>query len=190
MFIPSCLLIFISHFCFTQARPTPRSTAEVEPTCLSAVSALQITSNFGALLTTYSNTTAASYLHPDFTAYSDSTTSLMNSGCPSGPMALGSPLFASLAAFQSGQSHAANMPFEVLNVWFGCDSVTVRWRSAAPVVGATASEQVIGIAVLQVVQGCVEDGEEEWIVKALWQEFNSLAWAVDAGMFTPNCGAV
>jgi hypothetical protein len=51
-------------------------------------------------------------------------------------------------------------------------------------------ESVAGIAVLEVVAGCVEEGEDEWMVKGLWQEFNSLAWAVDAGIVRPSCGAV
>jgi hypothetical protein len=51
------------------------------------------------------------------------------------------------------------------------------------------TQQVTGIVVLEMEQGSVDMGQEEWMIKTLWQEFNSLAWVVDSGAVQPNCAS-
>ena len=77
---------------------------------------------------------------------------LIDQGCPNGPQTLGDPTFASRAAYFAAARNQAPTPFEILNIWFTCDTVIVRWRAIAPyagVTGVTPQEDVTGIVVIE-----------------------------------------
>lgn len=153
--------------------------------CLTDSSAYHVAENFGTLIQTYSNTSAEAFLTTDFTDYSDSVNELINSGCPNGPQALGSATFTGLTAFMAGQGGQPSIPFEILNVWHSCSTVTLRWRTSTP--GTVQPEQfVTGIIVLETV--CAQ-GAEPHKIKTVYSEFNSGAWLYDLGVYVPSCNA-
>lgn len=90
---------------------------------------------------------------------------------------MGSATFDSLASFKAGQGSQPPIPFEILNLWHNCDTVTIRWKSAM------SPAQVTGIIVIEAVQ---QNGK--WMIQTVYSEFNSGAWLVDLGIFKPsNC---
>lgn len=165
--------------------------------CLDDNAAQKVAENFRSLITNYSNSSAAAYLSEDFHDYSDGVNTLINAGCPNGPQPLGTPTFTSLETFQAGQGSQANIPFEILNVWHGCDFVAMRWKSPNPQEEEDddgevppQQEQVQGLVVLEVCQGGgQQEGEEAWVIDVVYSEFNSGAWLYDLGVFQPACDA-
>jgi hypothetical protein len=171
------IIAFVGLLGLAAASPAKRDS------CLDQDAAQQVAENFRTLITNYSDEAAARVLSPDFLDYSDSVNELINNGCPNGPAPLGSPTFSSLQEFQDGQGSQPNIPFEILNVWQGCNFVTMRWVSSAP--GTVQPEQqVTGIVVMEVCQG---GGDEPWIIDTVYSEFNSGAWLYDLGVFVPQC---
>lgn len=68
-------------------------------------------------------------------------------------------------------------PFEQLNIWNNCDTVIIRWRSAQ------TPEIVTGNIVMETVYQ-----QNTWKIETVYSEFNSGAWLVNLGVFTPsNC---
>lgn len=63
----------------------------------------------------------------------------------SAPVALLGPTFSSRAKFESASAAQPAVPFAVQNIWYNCDTITVRWESAQ------SPEPVIGISVFQTV---------------------------------------
>lgn len=156
------------------------------PECVDDTAAQRVASNFKKLINSYSNSSAAQFMTTDFHDYSDSVNELINSGCPNGPQPLGSATFDSLTSFEAGQGSQPNIPFEILNVWHGCDFVTMRWVSSAPGT-VQPEEQVTGIVVMEV---CPGDATEPWKIDTVYSEFNSGAWLYDLGVFVPTtCNA-
>ncbi|KAF2163591.1 hypothetical protein M409DRAFT_57472 [Zasmidium cellare ATCC 36951] len=153
--------------------------------CLTDYDAQRVANNFGQTIENYSDALADRVLTTDFTDYSDSVNELINNGCPNGPQPLGSATFTSLADFKAGQGAQPSIPFQILNVWHNCDTVTVRWRSSNP--GTVQPEQqVTGIIVLET---CHVGGDEPWLIDTVYSEFNSGAWLYDLGVFQPTCNA-
>ena len=96
----------------------------------------------------------------------------------------GSATFDSLDSFKAGQGAQAPIPFELLNFWYGCDSVFIRWRST---IQDGAPEFVTGIIVIEAVQAPAGN-KYPWLINTVYSEFNSGAWLVDVGTFVPqNC---
>ena len=153
--------------------------------CMTDDDANRVANNFRTLITDYSNATAARVLCTDFTDYSDSVNELINNGCLNGPQPLGSATFSSLEEFQAGQGGQPNIPFEILNVWHNCDTVTMRWRSTSPGF-VQPEEQVVGIVVMETVYS---GGEEPYLIDTVYSEFNSGAWLYDLGVFVPSCNS-
>jgi len=145
--------------------------------CMSSSDAQQVATNFKNLIADYSDELADSSLTKNFHDYSDSVNELINSGC-SGPQALGSATFTSLAAFKAGQSQQPAIPFEQLNIWNNCDTVVIRWRSAQ------SPEIVTGNIVMETVY---HGGS--WKIETVYSEFNSGAWLVNLNVFTPTCSS-
>lgn len=176
------LFAFAAIFVGSLALPGARSTS-----CLTETTAYRVASNFRNLITNYSNSSAAAYLTQDFHDYSDSVNELINSGCPNGPAPLGTATFTSLTSFQAGQGGQPNIPFQILNVWHSCTSVTLRWRSSAPGGPANPQQQVTGIVAMETV--ACNGGGEKYKIKTVYSEFNSGAWLYDLGVFVPSCSA-
>ncbi|KAK6432708.1 hypothetical protein LTR95_011119 [Oleoguttula sp. CCFEE 5521] len=155
--------------------------------CLSDDCANTVANNFKSLISDYSNGLADSVLTTDYVDYSDSVNELINNGCATGHAPLGTATFSSRSQFEAGQGGQPNIPFEILNVWHSCDTVTMRWRSSAP--GGSNAQQVTGIAVQQVVRNY--NGGQKWLIKETFSEFNSGAWLADLNITVPtNCNAV
>ncbi|KAJ4349451.1 uncharacterized protein N0V89_008066 [Didymosphaeria variabile] len=154
--------------------------------CLTEAAANRVANNFRSTITDYSTALAARVLSANFIDYSDGVNELINNGCPNGPKPLGNATFSSLADFQAGQASQPPIPFEILKIWYNCDTVIMRWRSVAP--GFVQPEEpVTGIIVLET--SCSK-GKEPFLIDTVYSEFNSGAWLYDLGIFKPtNCTA-
>lgn len=177
----------------TSSATSSSASAPIESQCLDAAAASKVATNFGSLISAYSNKSANAYLTADFEDYSDSVNTLINSGC-TGPKILGQATFVSRADFEAGQGGQPNITFNIKNVWSTCGTVIVRWSSPLPNPTTSQSdfhpeEEVTGIIVLETVyQG--SDCEEPYLIKTSYSEFNSGAWLTDLGVFKPsNCSA-
>ncbi|KAK0857969.1 hypothetical protein LTR03_000535 [Friedmanniomyces endolithicus] len=150
------------------ATPTLLPKRDCNDTCMTFDQATTVANNFKSLISAYSNATADEYLAVDFMDYSDSVTTLIDSGCTS-PLPLGS-------------GSQPDIPFEILNMWYACTGpVVIRWRSA----------QTPNIVTGNIVMETVRDttGSEPWLIKTVYSEFNSGDWLVNLGVFKPNCTA-
>ncbi|TKA75697.1 hypothetical protein B0A55_03175 [Friedmanniomyces simplex] len=166
------------------------ANACVKPNCMNDAAATQVAHNFGQLISAYTDTAANNYLTTDFTDYSDSVSTLIDSGCPNGPAVLGAATFTSRASFEAGQGGQPNITFELLNVWHNCDVVTLRWRGPMPNPNAASAPnpqtQVIGIIVLETKFNGYANAEP-FLIQTVYSEFNSGSWLYDLGVFKPNC---
>lgn len=160
--------------------------------CLSYWEAEKVANNFRA---TIADPFSASFVKSTFTVgfqdYSDSVIELIDAGCPNGPVALGSATFSSRAAFIKGQSSQAPITFNILNLWYNCDTVIIRWMTPNPGTITTAQEEVTGIIVIEAVKNEGQNAQSEpWLINTVYSEFNSGAWLYDLGVFVPsNCSA-
>lgn len=157
---------------------------------LSDAAALKVANNFKGLISAYSTALANSVLTSDVVDYSDSVETLIDGACPDGPVALGTPTFSSLAAFEAGQGKQRNIDFELLNVWHNAKTVTVRWRSSLPNPGPgpapAVQEQVTGILVLETrFNGWYS--AQPFLIAEIFSEFNSGAWLYDLKVINPTC---
>ena len=88
---------------------------------------------------------------------------------------LGNPTFTSRAAYKGGQGNQPNIPFKQLNLWYNCDTVTIRWESdMKPGI-------VTGLIVLETVYQ-----NRNFLIKEVFSEFNSGSWLVNLGIFKPS----
>ncbi|KAK3109518.1 hypothetical protein LTR53_017148 [Teratosphaeriaceae sp. CCFEE 6253] len=154
-----------------------------DATCMSADEANQVALNFNHLISDYSDELANASLTVGFVDYSDSVSTLIDSGC-TGPQPLGVATFDSRAAFIAGQGGQPNIPFDQLNVWYNCDTVFLRWRTTLDFT-TPAPEFVTGIIVLETTSAA--GSAQPWLINTVYSEFNSGAWLVDLGVFVPNC---
>jgi len=165
------------------ATPTPVKREEPcdddAPPCLTYDQATVVANNFGSLISAYSVADANKYLTVDYTDYSDSVTELINGGC-TGPQPLGAATFTSRASFEAGQGSQPDIPFQILNLWHTCDTVVIRWRTAL------TPEFVTGIIVMETTYE-PNNAAEPFKINTVYSEFNSGAWLVDLGVFTPSC---
>lgn len=148
-------------------------------TCMTYDQATVVGNNFKTLIAAYSDELANSVLASDFQDYSDSVITLIDSGC-TGPVDLGTATFDSLASFEAGQGSQPAIPFTILNLWYACTGpVVIRWQSTQ------TPETVTGNIVLETERS--SNSSEPWLIKTVYSEFNSGAWLVNLGVFTPNC---
>ncbi|KAK4565686.1 hypothetical protein LTR86_003534 [Recurvomyces mirabilis] len=163
------------------AAPSMLEKRDCNDTCMSYDAATKVANNFQTLIAAYTDALAEQVMTVDFTDYSDSVTSLIDSGCQ-GPQPLGAVTFDSRASFMAGQKAQPAIPFEILNLWYACEGpVVIRWRSAQ------TPEIITGNIVIEVERAT--DGSEPWLIKTVYSEFNSGAWLVNLGVFKPNCTA-
>lgn len=122
--------------------------------CMTYDDAQKVANNFKTLIASYSDDFAEQALTTDFHDYSDGVAELINGGCTTGGMAtvrqrtdlpsaanntpirritltmydlqLGDATFDSLKAFEVGQGGQPAIPFEILNVWNNCNTVSGR----------------------------------------------------------------
>ncbi|KXL48206.1 hypothetical protein M433DRAFT_481620 [Acidomyces richmondensis BFW] len=183
----STILATASLLAFTSALPEPifggRNGNPVRGgSCMTQAEAQQVADNFQNLIANYSDTLANESLTVGYQDYSDSVTTLIDSGC-TGPQPLGAATFDSRASFEAGQGSQPAIPFEQLNVWYNCDNVFLRWRTAL------TPEFVTGIIVMETVPAPA-GSKYPWLINTVYSEFNSGAWLVDLGVFVPsNCSS-
>lgn len=106
-------------------------------------------------------------------------------------MQLGAPTFSSRAEFEAGQGAQPAIPFEILNLWNNCNSVSgssfLLYSSIDPVidtdsslsqvtirwVSAQSPQIVTGIIVLEVKKNSDSKASQKWLIKTVYSEFNS-----------------
>ncbi|RMY97992.1 hypothetical protein D0862_07790 [Hortaea werneckii] len=150
--------------------------------CLNDNAAGTLATNFGLLISNYSHELADKTIYPDFVDYSgnasESVNTLINSG-GNAPVPLPNPTFSSREEFKIASAMQPPVPFEVQNIWYNCDTVTVRWLSAQEPL------PVVGISVLHTT--CSENlaSPVPYQIDQIWAEFDSGAWLVNLGVLKP-----
>lgn len=134
--------------------------------CLDRSAATYLARSYGSLISNYSLPAASALLTANFTDYSESVNTLINS-CPQGGVSLNLPLlaptFTSLAQFEAAQGNQPSINFELLNLWHSCSEVIIRWMTtntanASDVRDGYVVKPVVGLIVLETV---LVDGEGE-----------------------------
>ncbi|PPJ51264.1 hypothetical protein CBER1_08160 [Cercospora berteroae] len=155
-----------------------------EPLCLTSTQAQSLATDYGLLISNYTDILADSLLMPNFTDNSQSVNTLINS-CPQGSEAhtlpLSAPTFTSLEKFKAGQSQQPPINFEQLAIFPACSSVMIRWQTTNTVNATdllpTAKERVrpvVGLITMDAIP--VPESEIGWKVHTVYSEFDSGAW--------------
>ena len=150
--------------------------------CLSDKDAQQAADIFQSLIQNYSNETALATLTPDFVDYSSAVNIIINRGTDS-PKSLEGPTFSSRQEFMSAQGSQPRIPFKQLNLFHGCDSVSLRWvtrRSANGQETEVNDLPVVGNAIIETVKAGLGD-KYNFRIKTLFSEFNAAAWLINLG---------
>ncbi|KAI6844417.1 hypothetical protein KC332_g3692 [Hortaea werneckii] len=177
------------------ATVTETATYAPEPTeidadyeeCVTDEEAENMADVFRQLIQDYSDELALNALTEDFVDYASVVNSLMNRGAQY-PKNITGPTFDGRQEFMDGQGSQPKIPFTTLNVFHGCRTVTVRWKTERSANGQPTEQAmipVVGIAAMELVPAEPENEQYNWRIEALYSEFNSLAWAVNLGLFTP-----
>ncbi|KAK4547839.1 hypothetical protein LTR36_010558 [Oleoguttula mirabilis] len=157
-----------------------------QPKCVTDEDAEVIADIFRLLIQSYSDELALAALTEDFVDWASSVNILMNGGAQF-PKNITGPTFSGRQAFMDGQGSQPEIPFTKLHVFHGCDSVSMNWlteRSAAGQKTEVASIPVVGNVILTVVPA--EAGSEyNFRINNIYSEFNTAAWIVNLGLFTP-----
>ncbi|KAK3669588.1 hypothetical protein LTR78_010526 [Recurvomyces mirabilis] len=176
---------------------TKNETSPALPTgtprkCITPQEAEELAEVFRQLIQDYSTGLALAALTEDFVDYSSAVNILMNKGAQY-PKNITGPTFATRALFMAGQGSQPKIPFERLNTFWGCDSVSVRWWTSrsgngqkteaamVPVVGNGIMHVVPSPEAIQTYNGVTYN----WRIKELYSEFNAAAWLVNLGVFVP-----
>lgn len=160
--------------------------------CVTDAQADEIAADYAALIVSYSDALADAVLAPNFTDYSESVNTLINS-CPQGdaakPLPLLAPTFTSLEQFKIGQGQQPSINFERLNLWHTCDSVIIRWvtTNTAPI---PEPKPVVGLISMEVIPNYNSTGKP-WLIDTVYSEFDAGAWLqnlVEAGICSTGAG--
>ncbi|TKA74197.1 hypothetical protein B0A55_05137 [Friedmanniomyces simplex] len=143
--------------------------------CLLPSDATTLSTNFGKLVSNYSNKLANETLTANFIDHCESVNTLMNAG-GTAPHALLGDTFSSRAAFEAASAAQPSEPFAVQNMWYNCDTITVRWESAQ------TPQPVVGISVLHTKFTGVLGNPSLFQID---EAFDSGAWLVNLGIFKP-----
>lgn len=141
---------------------------------------------FRRLIQDYSDEFALEALTEDFIDYSSAVNIIRNRG-NEGPFVVNAISFDGRAAFMAAQGSQPLIPFDTLNTWHGCDFVATRWQTLRSGNGQPNESNdipVVGNGILVV----RPDSENSFgfRVAELYSEFNSAAWLVNNGVFTPS----
>ncbi|KAM0716391.1 hypothetical protein Q7P37_007836 [Cladosporium fusiforme] len=174
------------------AAPTPGRWGGHNGQCLNDDQAQQIADVWDSLIQNYSDELADSALTTDFTDYSESVNTLINS-CPQGdaaqPLPLLAPTFTSREQFKLGQGQQPPINFELLNLWHSCSTVNLRWKTTNTA-NITDVKPVVGIIALEVFKND-NGGQYPWLIQTVYSEFDSGAWLqnlVEAGICKTDAG--
>ena len=145
--------------------------------CMCEADAQRVANNYGTLIASYSDELANAALAKDFTDYSEGVNTLINT-CPQGaaaqPLPLLSATFSSRKQFEVGQGEQPAINFNILDLEYNCNSVTIRWETTntAPIPNP---RPVVGLIVLKT-EKSKPGHSEPWIVHTVYSEFDSGAW--------------
>lgn len=149
--------------------------------CMGKKEAQVVADNYAELIRNYTDELALASLAENFTDYSESVNSLINT-CPQGDAAITLPLlaptFTTREEFMIGQGQQPLINFEQLNIHHDCKSVTIRWKTTntAPITPTLANPRpVVGIILLEVVKAPAGN-QYPWIVETAYSEFDAAAW--------------
>lgn len=116
--------------------------------CVTEDDAWDVAWVFQDLIQRYSADLATSALTEDFQDWSSSVSTLINQGAAL-PQNLTAPTFSSRAEFMKGQGGQPQIPFDILNVFWGCDHVAVRWQTTRPALGQpTEAASLVSLSAL------------------------------------------
>jgi len=154
--------------------------------CLTDEDATEVASVFQQLIQGYTLELTEEALTVDFVDWSSAVNIIRNRG-GEGPNVVNAVTFTSREEFSANHGKQPNIPFETLNVFHGCNHTSVRWqtlRSGNGQPNEQAAIPVVGTAILET----IPDSENSygWRIKTLFSEFNTAAWLVNNGVFTPN----
>jgi hypothetical protein len=164
-----------------------------ESQCMTAAEADQVATAWGTLIASYNEALADAVLTTNFTDYSESVNTLINS-CPQGdaakPLDLLSASFTSREMFKIGQGQQPAINFQRLNIWPGCTSVNIRWMTTntAPIPNP---KPVVGLIAMEVVKNQQAAAEYPWLISTVYSEFDAGAWLqnlVEAGICSSGAG--
>ena len=164
-----------------------------ESKCMTDAEADQVATAWGTLIASYNDALADAVLTENFTDYSESVNTLINS-CPQGdaakPLDLLAPSFSSREMFKIGQGQQPAINFNRLNIWPGCTSVNIRWMTTntAPIPNP---KPVVGLIAMEVVKNQQAGAEYPWLISTVYSEFDAGAWLqnlVEAGICSSGAG--
>jgi len=145
--------------------------------CMSKAEAQQVADNYAELIRHFTVAGADSSLSVDFTDYSESVNTLINT-CPQGSAAVTLPLlaptFSSREQFETGQGQQPAINFKQLGIWNTCNTVIIRWETTntAPI---PTPRPVVGVIIMEV-EKAPAGNQYPWIIKEVFSEFDSGAW--------------
>jgi hypothetical protein len=176
------------------AAPAERRQAPVSSSqCMTDAEADQVATAWGTLIASYNDALADAVLTENFTDYSESVNTLINS-CPQGdaakPLDLLAASFTSREQFKIGQGQQPAINFNRLNIWPGCTSVNIRWMTTntAPIPNP---KPVVGLIAMEVVKNKLAGAEYPWLISTVYSEFDAGAWLqnlVEAGICSSGAG--
>lgn len=161
--------------------------------CMSDADADKVATAYADLIVKYNDALADAVLTPNFTDYSESVNTLINS-CPQGdaakPLDLLAPTFTSRDMFKTGQGQQPSINFERLQLWHSCNTAIVRWMTTntAPIPNP---KPVVGLISMEVVKNQNANAEYPWLIDTVYSEFDAGAWLqnlVEAGICSTNAG--
>jgi len=174
------------------AAPAEKRHYARDAQCVSSAEADEIATDYAELIVNYSDALADAVLAVNFTDYSESVNTLINS-CPQGdaaqPLPLLAPTFTSREQFKIGQGQQPSINFERLNLWSTCDTVIVRWQTTntAPI---PEPKPVVGLISMEVIKNTNGTGKP-WSIHTVYSEFDAGAWLqnlVEAGICSTSAG--
>jgi hypothetical protein len=158
--------------------------------CVTDAEADQIATAYADLIVSYSDALADAVLAENFTDYSESVNTLINS-CPQGdaakPIPLLAPTFTSREQFKIGQGQQPSINFERLNLWHSCDTVIVRWQTTntAPI---PEPKPVVGLISMEVIKNQNTTSSYPWIIDTVYSAGAWLQNLVEAGICSTGAG--
>jgi hypothetical protein len=152
-------------------------TRKQQGSCLSADNAQTVATKYGELISAYSDAAADAILTPNFTDFSAGVNALINT-CPQGEAAktlpLLDPTFTSRDLFKIGQGQQPLINFEQLNLWYNCNSVTIRWKSTNTAPGSDV-KPIIGLIVMETIRAPAGSAQP-FMIDTVYSEFDSGSW--------------
>lgn len=150
--------------------------------CLSYAQANSLAEAYGTLIANYTDELANAVLSVDFTDYSESVNTLIDS-CPQGSAAITLPLlaptFSNRTQFEIGQGQQAHINFQQLNLWPACKTVILRWQTTntAPIANPKPVNGIIVLETEAAPAGNTYNGTAyPYVISTVYSEFDAGAW--------------